>query len=234
MQTSNSPSKTTLTEVVKQPPLLFLDTEEPLHSLSLLNDQLLERSHQSPASLQRIVSTYLKCLDPATILGHPSNHIPNHGLQGPLLIMSSCKTILQCLQANPELYDLASSIRSRQIPEDIEGTNLCMILIPHTSNLLLLSPCLILCVLELFIECTHRHCPKCFVIALVVNNTVRLMFKRVAQALDLLQATNILCQHSVQQQHNTRAKANLAFQVMDPIPQYAHQNHHILVRSPQS
>jgi hypothetical protein len=41
MQTGNMPTETTFTEIIERPPLLFLDIEEPLHSLGLLNNKSL-------------------------------------------------------------------------------------------------------------------------------------------------------------------------------------------------
>jgi hypothetical protein len=59
------PSETAFMEVIEQLPLLFLDTEELLHSLSLLYHKLLERHSQYSHLFVKIFeSTYLECLDP--------------------------------------------------------------------------------------------------------------------------------------------------------------------------
>jgi hypothetical protein len=44
MRTINIPTETAVTKIIKRPPLLFLDTEEPLHGLGLLDNKSLGES----------------------------------------------------------------------------------------------------------------------------------------------------------------------------------------------
>jgi hypothetical protein len=101
------PTETALTKVIERPPLLFLDTEELLHSLSLFNNKSLGKP---PSDLCFIVERtgviYLECLDPQAILCHLGHSIPQIHLQSPLLIPSSLQGVLYPLQAKAELGDL--------------------------------------------------------------------------------------------------------------------------------
>jgi hypothetical protein len=116
---------------------------------------------------------------PATVLSHPSNHVPNHGLQSPLLLTSGCKAMLEGFQTHPELHDLATSISFRQNLKGIEETNLHMTLVSKTNCFLSMSSCFSLGVLELFIEHTGSNCPMLFSITTLMDHLIRLMFEGV-------------------------------------------------------